>query len=186
MTQQLPIGFHAHTPTLRCAWQNCRYPASPSYPINVCVDHFAALKMLVQATEDGEFAKQDGRYEPLPAPPPLPEDVIGHVYYLRIGDRIKVGYASNLQRRMRQYPPGSELLAVHPGTMKDEREAHSLLAIHRLDGREWFADVAEVREHIQRVIDRHGQPPPMVQRRKSAPRSPLEPTGRPGLAWKVG
>lgn len=48
----------------------------------------------------------------------------GFVYYIRMDDLIKIGYATNIANRMRAYPPSAELLAAHPGTEKLEREIH--------------------------------------------------------------
>lgn len=50
---------------------------------------------------------------------------LGYVYYIRINQHIKIGYAKDVTKRMRLYPPGSELLAVEPGTMRDEKDRHA-------------------------------------------------------------
>lgn len=60
------------------------------------------------------------------------------VYYLRIGDLVKIGTTINLAMRLRNYPPHTELLAVEPGGREIEavrlRQFNALLASRV----EWF------------------------------------------------
>ncbi|MGZ6852485.1 MAG: GIY-YIG nuclease family protein [Mycobacteriaceae bacterium] len=82
----------------------------------------------------------------------------GSVYYLRSGGYIKIGWASNLTKRMRSYPPDSVLLATEPGTLQDEARQHKRFAAHRTHGREWYAMVPALMQHIDRVRAEHGEP----------------------------
>ncbi len=92
----------------------------------------------------------------------------GWIYYLRVADQIKVGYASHLGDRMKAYPPNAELLACHPGTRKDEQEIHSLLSAHRVAGREWYRPHPEVVDRIEAARAKHGAPiDPFLQRRSA-------------------
>lgn len=75
----------------------------------------------------------------------------GWVYYLKVGDRIKIGYTQDLEQRMKQYPPHSELLATHPGTQKIEREMHHKFLHLLANGREWFTVEDELLAHIEKV-----------------------------------
>ena len=75
----------------------------------------------------------------------------GVIYYLRVGDLIKIGYTWDVEQRMRYYPPNSELLATHPGTRETERQMHHKF-LHRVSkGREWFTPCPEIDEHIEEV-----------------------------------
>lgn len=87
---------------------------------------------------------------------PIPAD--GVIYALRIGGFIKIGWTSDLNKRMRQYPPDTTLLAVMPGTRKDEKRIHRRLAVHLAQGREWFAMTPPVMEWVKIVTDEHGMP----------------------------
>jgi hypothetical protein len=100
----------------------------------------------------------------------------GTIYYIRIGEHIKVGYAKNLDSRLSAYPPTATLLATHPGTRKDEQALHSLFTAHRVAGREWYAPAAELMAHIDRVTAEPGKPAadPFAQRLVKAPKQ--EPT----------
>jgi hypothetical protein len=84
----------------------------------------------------------------------------GVVYYANVGGgHIKIGWTSDLAKRMRQYPPNTVLLAVHPGTRADERKLHKRFAVHRAFGTEWYPMVPVILDHIARVVAEHGQPP---------------------------
>jgi hypothetical protein len=82
----------------------------------------------------------------------------GVVYYLRVGGYIKIGWTSDLEKRMRSYAPDTVLLATEPGTRKDEQKRHRMFAVHRTHGREWYAMVPALMHHIDRVVKEHGMP----------------------------
>lgn len=86
----------------------------------------------------------------------------GTVYYLRVGAYIKIGWTSDLTKRMKSYSPDSVLLATEPGTRKDEQRRHRMFAVHRTHGREWYAMVPSLTHHIQQVTDAHGSPDPVA------------------------
>lgn len=77
------------------------------------------------------------------------------VYYVRIGDRIKIGYTTNLSQRMaalRVEP--HNLLATEPGGRRLEAERHEQFADYRFGRREDFIDAQAIREHIQELQER--------------------------------
>lgn len=86
----------------------------------------------------------------------------GFVYYIRMDDLIKIGYAKDVARRMRAYPPSAELLAVHPGTPELERQMHDQFKAFLRRGREWFAPHEQVMTHIATVRDKFGDPKPFA------------------------
>ncbi len=85
-------------------------------------------------------------------------DQPGFIYYLSIGERIKIGFATNVRKRMRAYPPGAKLLAVHPGTLDLEKVMHRQFAHALLEGREWFSCDSALTEHIEAVRAQFGDP----------------------------
>lgn len=93
-------------------------------------------------------------------PRTVPTD--GVVYYVQIGAHIKIGWTSNLENRMRQYPPNSTLLALHPGTRKDENRMHRRFAADRTHGREWYVPSASLTHHIAQVVRENGQPDAVI------------------------
>ena len=80
----------------------------------------------------------------------------GWVYYIRMGDHIKIGYSIDVAQRMRAYPPNAELLAAHPGTELLEKQIHQKFREHLARGREWFHPADEVMAHIASVVERFG------------------------------
>lgn len=77
------------------------------------------------------------------------------IYYLRVGPLVKIGFTSNLAKRLKGYPPYTKILAWRTGgTVEAERAIHERLAEHTAAGREWYhptpevlAVVNEAREH---------------------------------------
>lgn len=82
----------------------------------------------------------------------------GWIYYLLVGEHIKIGYTKDVKRRLKSYPPGSRLLALHPGTKQLEHDTHTIFVGSRAAGREWFLDTPELRDHIKQVIAEFGEP----------------------------
>lgn len=82
----------------------------------------------------------------------------GTVYYLQVGEHVKIGFTADLKQRMKAYPPTSKLLAAHPGTRHLEGEMHRTFGGSRAAGREWFLDTPELRRHIDQVVSQFGAP----------------------------
>lgn len=82
----------------------------------------------------------------------------GWIYYLQVGDHIKIGFTVDVKRRLKAYPPGSRLLALHPGTKQLEHDTHTIFVGSRAAGREWFLDTDELRDHIKAVHADFGEP----------------------------
>lgn len=75
----------------------------------------------------------------------------GTIYYLMVGDLVKIGYSIDFEQRLKQYPPNVEVLATHPGTRETERQMHHKF-LHRVaKGREWFTPCSEIDQHIEAV-----------------------------------
>ncbi|MCK8477215.1 GIY-YIG nuclease family protein [Microbacterium aurugineum] len=86
------------------------------------------------------------------------EDADGWVYYMRINGRIKIGYTTNLRQRSRSYPPGTELLAVEPGTPELEKRRHDQFSRSLAQGREWFAESEALTVHIAKLAEQYATP----------------------------
>lgn len=90
--------------------------------------------------------------------PPKQVPTEGTIYAVLNGHTVKIGWTSNLERRMRQYPPASTLLVAFPGTRKDEAAIHRRFAHLTIHGREWFPYAPQVVEWVERMVAQHGQP----------------------------
>jgi hypothetical protein len=72
------------------------------------------------------------------------------VYYLRFGDRVKIGTTTSLTTRLADIPH-DEVLATEPGGHQLERQRHRQfehLQIRMGTHREWFRLTPELAEHI--------------------------------------
>lgn len=86
----------------------------------------------------------------------------GIVYMIRPsnGAFVKIGWTSDLSRRLREYPPDTPVLAVMPGTMADEQRLHKRFAHLRSARREWYPAVApQIVEQVRSIVAKHGPAP---------------------------
>lgn len=89
------------------------------------------------------------------------EEQAGTIYMVLVGDRIKVGFSTKPKQRLRQYPPGSTLLAFIYGEgirLAEERALHERLTQYRVAGREWYADCDGVRAVVAEMVEKYGKP----------------------------
>lgn len=65
----------------------------------------------------------------------------GFVYFLRMGDAVKIGFSGSLGQRIKTIqtacPRPTEILCIIPGNYGTERYFHAHFAAHKLQG-EWF------------------------------------------------
>lgn len=73
----------------------------------------------------------------------------GNVYFVRLGNLVKIGFTTNMTRRM-QDVPHEEILGIAPGTKVDERQCHAAFAHLRATG-EWFRAEPELLAFIADV-----------------------------------
>jgi hypothetical protein len=72
------------------------------------------------------------------------------VYYLRFGNRIKIGTSGNPRQRLGAILH-DELLAFEPGNRMVEHKRHAQFADHRQGQSEWFDAHDALTEHIRQV-----------------------------------
>lgn len=150
--------------TDRCCWPGCTTPHSLRYRVPMCDVHVRMAYQQVRAVDEAEdLAARQSRAL----------DRFSHetIYYLSLGDQIKIGYTVDLDQRMRSYPPASILLATHPGTLADETALHERFKAYRASGREWYHRVPDLLTHIAT----HRQEPRPA---RGAPQRKTEPTVR--------
>lgn len=82
----------------------------------------------------------------------------GVVYYVRFGDRIKIGYSAHLSGRMVAIPH-DEVLATEPGDIAQERRRHREFSADRVEGQnEWFHVSPELLQLAVDLRTKHGAP----------------------------
>jgi hypothetical protein len=111
-----------------CAWPRCRKPVGA---LPICWEHALEAHRVVQGTYSSLI---DARRQQTIAGKPEPRP--GYVYVIRFGDRVKIGFSTDPDNRMRALPH-DEVLAVLPGTRLNERQMHVAFADLRITG-EWF------------------------------------------------
>ncbi|MET8866516.1 GIY-YIG nuclease family protein [Nonomuraea sp. NPDC004580] len=147
--------------------------ASDGLGIPLCHDHLKAyrsyldtidrIKRIDQAVLDAP--KLDPRYlENTPeAKRSLRRDLARQrgsmiVYYVRIGNNIKIGWTTNLKQRMTTLMP-DEILATEPGEEQLERLRHQQFAHLRVPpGRERFRPDPELLDHVEMLRSHYGPP----------------------------
>lgn len=81
------------------------------------------------------------------------------VYYLRIGEHIKIGVTVNMKARLSQLRVDPDaLLATEPGDAKLEAQRHREFANERVGRRENFNPSRRLIAHIAEVRALHGEP----------------------------
>jgi T5orf172 domain. len=82
--------------------------------------------------------------------PDLPPPRIDVVYYLRLGERVKIGTTFTPRQRFAALPH-DEVLAFERGDRLVERARHAEFASDRLGTSEWFALSPAIRAHVERL-----------------------------------
>lgn len=102
----------------------------------------------------------------------------GIIYYMITCCRIKIGYTTNLPRRMAELCP-DELLATERGTRDTEQARHRQFQAYRVRG-EWFRDCPALRAHVAAVkAGHHSAATDMPGERFIDTETALKWTGRP-------
>jgi hypothetical protein len=75
----------------------------------------------------------------------------GHIYFARCGDRVKIGFASDVPHRIRTLqigcPDPITVLLLYPATRRDEATLHKRFKKYRQRG-EWFRLVPAITSYI--------------------------------------
>lgn len=154
----------------RCAGyrdgQRCRSAPIAGLPVDLCADHARELRQRWKL----DFATQQRRadeerfglermvrhdaYHSTPRDPlgfkrPNPDAHPPIVYYLRFGDRIKIGTTTDLRMRLGSVPH-DDVPATEPGDEALERRRHHQFQRLRITG-EWFHAADALLTHIEQV-----------------------------------
>jgi hypothetical protein len=108
-----------------CLVLSCYERAVTRAPVLLCADHRDLLL--------AQYGNRKRTHEPL-------------VYILRNGNRAKIGWTTNLKRRIEQLSlPPSAVMATMPGGPAEEAELHARFASSRVHDRyEWFEVTPEL------------------------------------------
>lgn len=137
----------------------CDAPSPEGMPFPICARH--AIKLYHHL----KVVLADAQADPLYAMHKLNAQIMSErrerekrentsrhvVYYVRIGELIKIGTTTNLTSRLHQYPPSRELLAVEPGGTRVEHQRIKQFAHLLAYGKEWFRPGPDLLEHIDAI-----------------------------------
>jgi hypothetical protein len=133
----------------------CDRQSLPDAPFPICVHHAALILQFIkdrlprtepeiQATR--RRAEEQERIRTAPISRARAER--STVYYLQVGPHIKIGRTTNLTERMRDYPPGSTLLATETGGLAVERQRLRQFERDLRAGNEWFFPSDALLAHV--------------------------------------
>lgn len=146
------------------------------------------MSMLMARRDERERLEEEAREAAIQKTRRLPSSDTydaGIVYYILVGVHIKIGFTTNMNRRVRAYPPDSNVLGVERGSRELERERHKQFEAHRSLGREWFVDDESIRKHIEDVC-LQWSPEHRAAVGPSGPRrGQIKLRNRGGQGWKV-
>lgn len=144
-------------------------PESQEHGLTLCADHFDRyqkyLRTLERERKDRELDEQrrrqrnlDERSRKEKALDDARREGRMVVYYVRIGDKIKIGTTTSFKYRMISLMP-DEILATEPGHVELERLRHKQFEhLHVPPGRERFRADPELMAHIAMLLDHYGPP----------------------------
>lgn len=102
----------------------------------------------------------------------------GDIYFVKIGELVKVGWTRDLYQRIKSYGASAVLLVNYPATRDDELALHRNLTPARAKGREWYFDNGVIAMYVSEALAKYGppadmstlwtRPPEIIKRRRRA------------------
>lgn len=124
-----------------CVWDGCGNDSHPHLSAPLCMDHAKRLTvqvvLLTQKDPKPLATKKQAKAAADVHRMDTPKERQGLVYFIQFGDRVKIGFTTDLPTRMKQLPH-DKILALITGAVSDERKLHRKFDDIRITG-EWFA-----------------------------------------------
>ncbi len=121
-----------------CCYPHCQSKLSETISIELCDRH--ALKTYRRVQAAMKLAQHKDRSIKSLA------EGHGSIYVVRLGNRIKIGFTTNVTQRFREIPH-EEVIGTFRGSTADEKRLHKKFESHRIV-REWFNDCPEIRDYF--------------------------------------
>ena len=119
-----------------CLVPACNTPASDLIEEPICPAHarsvYAQVKDALSSATNSTRVAAGSKNRARPGAADRP----GIIYFAQFGDLVKIGYTTDLTTRMAKLRP-DRLLALRPGSMRDERALHARFGPHWSHG-EYF------------------------------------------------
>lgn len=136
-----------HNLAIVCCYPVCEAPVTQKVSQPLCDKHLISVYRAVVQLTKALDPKSDAVGNPRHMRPKNPYAPVGEVYFMRFGDRVKIGFTTNLRKRL-QGVPNDELLASMPGSHHTETKTHQQFAHLRIVG-EWFSMGPDLMEFIE-------------------------------------
>lgn len=139
----------------------CGRDSMPHAPFSICIKHSMSLYQAVLDNLRGPDRRE--QYEAAMAEKrakrATDSEDGGVVYYVRVGELIKIGTTrQELHIRFSELPPSKQLLATEPGGFRLEKTRHLQFRHLRAKIGEWFHPAPELWSHIAGLRAEHGEP----------------------------
>lgn len=144
----------------------CEKDSYRTAPFPLCFDHAFLVYMSMHGEVTRNLRIIHERMEVVEKGPSLEAlamqrayDAQSVVYYIRIGDYIKIGFTTNMTERIKSLRvDATDIMATEPGGRAKERERHEQFADIRRGRKENFERTPELLTHIARVRREQGKP----------------------------
>lgn len=153
----------------RCTFGKCRTVAITKEPLRFCSEHQEEAATLLAHTAGAAKVREleDGlqrspltwhrRYGFGITPVPRNMKHAPLVYFARRERLIKIGWTTQLRRRMLAIP--ARVLATEPGDIVREKQLHRRFNHLLADKREWFHPAPDLIAYINKLREAEGVPP---------------------------
>lgn len=150
----------AHMQPTRCTIEIvsgsfCDAESAPDMPFAICAPHalelYRRMHELVTDVRENHRAYPDIHAAVVEGVRERKNTRRHQVYYVRVGELIKIGVTKDLRQRLTHYPPGSQLLAVERGGEDLESRRHAQFRHLLADRKEWFHPGAELLAHVEKL-----------------------------------
>lgn len=139
--------------SLVCVFTDCNADPNPELSAPLCMDHAKMLTvqvmLLTNTSVKTSSKRMAGTANVKKFTDPYSEDAKsrnGLIYFAQFGDRIKIGFSTDVTGRMKSIPH-DKVLALIPGSFASERALHKKFDAIRITG-EWFANDPRLTSYI--------------------------------------
>jgi hypothetical protein len=145
----MTIFARPHEVVLHCCFPECHAPVTDQLErMPLCTAHCLTVHRRVAKRlapeEIQKWLASRGQFKMPAMPSPSAR---GYVYFIRLGNRVKIGYSRNPVERFKDLPV-EEVLAIIPGSEVDERTNLLRFAHLRITG-EWFKAAPELLKYAE-------------------------------------
>jgi T5orf172 domain len=141
----------------------CDGPGMPEAPFPICAHHARKAYEFGESLVDNTTRPVRGEVAQLLSDHSMrgvmlkPQPRLGEkrpcVYFLVVGEHLKIGATETVRQRIASYPPSRRVLHIqfHADAWALEKQYHRKFQQHLIAGNEWFAVCSEILEFIDQL-----------------------------------